>query len=125
MTRRVHGNKPWGGQFWTPITPDRGSIFHADQQVEEARLRRAANRRGLILRKCRRRDHNAIDYGLYALIDPDSGGTIHPMGVISPFSLTLDDVRQWLASRRGVDVTFIDPKTGKPAGETRRVRPGE
>ena len=31
MTRRVHGNKPWGGQFWTPITPDRGSIFHADQ----------------------------------------------------------------------------------------------
>ena len=40
MTRRVHGNKPWGGQFWTPITPDRGSIFHADQHrlriLEEA-----------------------------------------------------------------------------------------
>ena len=37
MTRRVHGNKPWGGQFWTPITPDRGSIFHADQQLRRLR----------------------------------------------------------------------------------------
>ena len=23
-----------GGQFWTPITRDRGSIFYADQHVE-------------------------------------------------------------------------------------------
>ena len=38
MTRRVHGNKPWGGQFWTPITPDRGSIFHADQHLKEVYL---------------------------------------------------------------------------------------
>ena len=26
------GTNHGGGQFWTPITPDRGSIFHADQQ---------------------------------------------------------------------------------------------
>ena len=29
-----------GGQFWTPITPDRGSIFHADQH----RPKRSRNR---------------------------------------------------------------------------------
>ena len=23
-----------GGQFWTPITPNRGSIFHADQHLD-------------------------------------------------------------------------------------------
>ena len=40
MTRCVHGNKPWGGQFWTPITPNRGSIFHADQQPEFLRRER-------------------------------------------------------------------------------------
>lgn len=93
-------------------------------KAEEARLRRAANRRGLILRKSRRRDHAAVGYGLYALLDIETGGAIHPHGPVSPFWLTLDDVRQWLASRRGVDVTFIDPKTGQPTGETLRVRPG-
>ena len=32
------GTNHGGGQFWTPITPNRGSIFHADQQLA-ARLR--------------------------------------------------------------------------------------
>ena len=27
------GTNHGGGQFWTPITPDRGSIFHADQHI--------------------------------------------------------------------------------------------
>ena len=48
MTRCVHGNKPWGGQFWTPITPNRGSIFHADQQYAAADYRKLLAKHGLI-----------------------------------------------------------------------------
>ena len=65
-------------------------------KISEARLRRMADRQGLILRKSRRRDPEAIDFGLYALVDIESGGTIHPEGVISPYSLTLEDVEAYL-----------------------------
>ena len=74
-------------------------------KVYEARLRRLADRQGLILRKSRRRDPDAIDYGLYALFDVQAGGTIHPQGVVSPYSLDLDEAREllgglvWDASR--------------------------
>ena len=66
-------------------------------KVEDNRLRRMADRRGLILRKSRRRDPDAIDYGLYAVCDVQTGGTIHPEGVVSPYSLTLDEVRGYLS----------------------------
>ena len=65
-------------------------------KVQENRLRRMANRQGYVLSKTRRRDPDAIDFGLYALIDPESGGTIHAQGPISPYALTLEDVAEWL-----------------------------
>ncbi len=65
-------------------------------KIEEARLRRKAERRGIILQKSRRRDDMALDFGLYALIDTATGGTIHAEGEYSPYTLTIEDVREWL-----------------------------
>jgi len=40
-----------------------------DEKVRENRLRRAAERQGLLLKKSRRRDPRAIDYGTYMVVD--------------------------------------------------------
>ena len=70
-----------------------------ENKVRENRLRRAADRQGLKLRRSPRRDENAIDYGLYALTSVGEGrGTIHEQGPISIFTLDLDDVEQYLTS---------------------------
>ena len=65
-------------------------------KVTENRHRRMADRQGLILRKSPRRDTHAIDYGLYALCDVETGGTIHSEGPTSIFTLTPEDVEDWL-----------------------------
>ena len=70
-----------------------------NQKTEEARLRRMADRQGLKLRKSPRRDRLAVDFGMYAIFDLETGGAIHPEGPISPFSLELDDVHEWLVER--------------------------
>ena len=66
-------------------------------KVRENRLRRMADRQGLKLWRSRRRDTDAIDYGLYAITTQDGGrGTIHPAGPISVFALDLDEVEEYL-----------------------------
>ena len=67
-----------------------------DSKVRENRLRRMADRQGIKLRRSRRRDENAIDYGMYALSTHDSGGLIHPDGPNSIFTLDLDEVEEYL-----------------------------
>ena len=69
-----------------------------ENKVRENRLRRMADRQGLKLQRSRRRDEKAIDYNLYALIYVDIGGTMHPEGPISPFTLDLDEVEEYLTS---------------------------
>lgn len=64
-------------------------------KTRESRLRRRAAKQGLILRKSRRRDPSAYDYGLYALCDVEHGGTIHAGNVNSIYALTLDQVEGW------------------------------
>ena len=66
-------------------------------KAEEALLRRAARRQGLVLSKTRRRDPRALDYGLYALLREDTRFPINA-ALIDRFihSLTLDDVRAYL-----------------------------
>lgn len=49
-----------------------------ENRVQENRVRRVAQRRGLELRKSRRRDPQAVDYGLYSLIDVETGGAVNP-----------------------------------------------
>ena len=65
-------------------------------KVIDARLRRKADRQGLILHKSPRRTPDAIDYGLFSLCDVQTGDTIHPEGLISPYALTLEDVEEYL-----------------------------
>jgi hypothetical protein len=55
-----------------------------DGKIRENRLRRAADRQGLRLHKSNRRDPNALGYGLWALIDLDTGASMHnpaPWGI--------------------------------------------
>ena len=65
-------------------------------KVRENRLRRIADRQGLKLRRSPRRDQHAIDYDLYALTAHDTGGSLHPHGPISAFTLDLDEVEEYL-----------------------------
>lgn len=68
-----------------------------DTKVRENRLRRAADRQGLRLSKSRSRDPQAMDYGLYALIDHQTNGAIHPaLADRWVHALTLEDVEEWL-----------------------------
>ena len=68
-------------------------------KVKEALLKRRADRRGWKLLKSRRRDPDSVDYGLYALIDLESGGAIHAHGPISVYSQTFEQVADWLDSK--------------------------
>ena len=72
------------------------SSMDYSEKVRENRLRKKADRMGYRLVKSRRRDVDAIDYGLYAIVYADHGGTIHAQGVCSPYALTLDEVEAWL-----------------------------
>ena len=66
-------------------------------KVEENRLRRKARRHGLFIRKTRRRDPDALDYGRYAIFDADHGGCCHAGSPINtPYALTLEDVAAFI-----------------------------
>ncbi len=67
--------------------------MRAEDKVRENRLRRVADRRGLRLHKCRRRDPLAVGYDGYMLAWKD--GTAYA-GEDPPYSLTMDDVERWL-----------------------------
>ena len=66
-------------------------------KVRENRLRRKADRLGYRLSRSRRRDPDALDYGMYELIDLRTGGAAHEMPLGRP-NLTLDEVERWLTS---------------------------
>lgn len=75
-------------------------------KIRENRLRRMADRQGLALRKSRRRDPRAIDYGAYGLVDPRTGGLVAGAGALGRMHWTLDDIEDYL--------------TAETAGERRR-----
>lgn len=66
-----------------------------DEKIRENRLRRAANRQGLVLRKTRRRDPRALDYGLWMIVEL-STDIIIPCGD----KLSLDAVESYLLGDR-------------------------
>lgn len=49
-------------------------------KIRENRLRRVAARRGKMLVKSRRRDPEALDYGLYVLVEDCKGNRVGPHG---------------------------------------------
>ena len=68
-----------------------------DPRVRENRVRRAADRQGYRLEKSRSRDPRAVDYGLYALIDVQTGGAVNPaIAQRWVCSWDLDDVEDFL-----------------------------
>jgi hypothetical protein len=67
----------------------------ADDKVKENRLRRVAQRRGLVLQKSRRRDPRAMDFGGYMLADARRNVVVAGAEP-NAFSMSLDDVQRWL-----------------------------
>ncbi|HKJ74360.1 MAG TPA: hypothetical protein VKA19_09620 [Alphaproteobacteria bacterium] len=66
-------------------------------KARENRLRRMADRRGYRLVKSRSRDPQAVDFGLYALLDYETGGAVNPaIAGRWQCSWTLDEVETWL-----------------------------
>jgi hypothetical protein len=73
------------------------TVADNNTKVRENRMRRMAARYGLELKKSARRDPDALDYGLYGLVDVQTNGMIN-QPLIGRFvcSWTLDDVEQYL-----------------------------
>ena len=65
--------------------------FGMDAKVRENRLRRTAARQGLELRKSRRRDKRALDYGAYWLVDSNGG-----LAAGGEWGTSLDEVEAYL-----------------------------
>lgn len=61
------------------------------EKTRENRLRASAERQGYRLRKTRRRDPRAIDYGTWAILEPFSNSIVGER-------MTLDAVEAWLAT---------------------------
>lgn len=67
------------------------------EKVRENRLRRMADRQGLRLMKSRSRDPNALDFGLYALVDAETNIVVNPqLAGRWVCSWSLDDVEDCL-----------------------------
>lgn len=62
----------------------------------ESRLRRIAQRRGLILRKSRKRD--ALDFGYYVLIN-SRNAIVYGLSNSGHYAASLDDVEEWLTGQ--------------------------
>lgn len=64
-------------------------------RTTEARIRRTLARRGWALEKSRRRDPQAVDFGLYRIMDPRTN-TAKAGASQAAFEMTLDDVERYL-----------------------------
>ena len=66
-----------------------------EEKIRENRLRRMAQRQGLVLSRSRRRDPRALDFGTYMLLSAKTSAVV-AQGVESGYGLSLDDVEQQL-----------------------------
>jgi hypothetical protein len=75
-------------------------MARTEDKSRETKLRRMAERQGLMLQKCPRRDPLAVGYGTYRLVNPDGrrhGGVI-VLGHPEWYGLDLDQVEDALNS---------------------------
>jgi hypothetical protein len=70
-----------------------------EEKVRENRLRRMAERQGLALRKSRRRDPRALEFGTYMLVDPYRNA-IAAGDVNRGYGLSLDEIEAELEAGR-------------------------
>jgi hypothetical protein len=66
-----------------------------EYKVRENRLRRMADRQGLALKKCPRRDPRAIGHGTYMLVDASTRAVV-AMGFSDGYGLNLDEIEREL-----------------------------
>lgn len=69
-------------------------IGEVQEKSIEIRLRNTLKRRGYILKKSRRRDPMALDYGLYWITD--KSGNVVSSNDNSSSGITLDEVNEWV-----------------------------
>jgi hypothetical protein len=69
-------------------------MSESSQKVRENRVRRMAERQGLVLKKSRRRDLRAWDYGSYWLVDADRSSLVFP----DEHGASLEDIESYLTS---------------------------
>ncbi len=67
----------------------------SNEKVRENKLRRMAERQGLVLVKSRRRDPRSIDYGKYMIADAFTN-TVVAGELNTRRALTLDEVEEYL-----------------------------
>lgn len=67
------------------------------EKVRENKVRRMAERQGLALKKSRRRDPRAIDYGSYMLVDPHNNTLIYGGDFATGGFPDLDQIEDWLS----------------------------
>lgn len=79
----------------------------ATDKSREDRLRRAASRQRLVLRKSRARDPLAVGCGLFCVAD--FSNCLVAGGALSGYSMSLDEVEIYLADAQDFDVYFTDP----------------
>lgn len=68
----------------------------SEEKVRENRLRRAAARQGIALRKSRRRDPRALDYGVYWLVESKRNRLVAG----GEHGVSLDEVEEYLTGGR-------------------------
>jgi hypothetical protein len=73
-------------------------MSRTEDKARENRLRRMAERQGLWLEKCRRRDPLALGYGTYQVVSDQ--GEIVAGEIGTGYGLTLDDVEHYLTRGR-------------------------
>jgi hypothetical protein len=71
-------------------------VVDPETKMLENRLRRAAERQGLKLKKSGTRDPRALDYGLFALVDIETEQPVNPPLKRRECSWTLEQVEDYL-----------------------------
>ena len=66
----------------------------SSEKVRENKMRRIAKRQGMMLKKSRRRDRRAWDYGSYWLVDADRNALVFP----DEHGASLEDIESYLTS---------------------------
>jgi hypothetical protein len=80
----------------------------SERKSRENHLRRLAERQGLALRKSRRRNSEAPDYGMFQLVEPGSNRVVagdEPHA----YSLSLEDVERWLTNDEATPQAHVVP----------------
>jgi hypothetical protein len=79
--------------YFLAYLPAEAAMDATKVKVKENRLRRIAARRGLALKKSKRRDPQALDYGAYWIVDPFINALLS-----DEIGMDLDGIEEWLTT---------------------------